>query len=145
MRKLAGADLSRLLDERPALKAELEGRGVVDVYRLNDMDTGPESERAGRRVALLLARRPGQDYIVMSTKGNPDKVATWLHTGDLSSQDPGGRYIVIDKSKVGRPRRELTEAERQQVTARRAAGETINQIAAALHIGTKRVMEVLNK
>lgn len=57
----------------------------------------------------------------------------------------GRAVIVIDKSKVGRPRRELTEAERQQVTARREAGQTINQIAAALHIGTKRVMEVLKK
>ena len=147
MKKLKEQELEDVLNARPALKQELEDRGATDVFRLNgpEADTGPESERAGKRILLLLARSAsGQDYLIMSTKGKPDKVVTWLHSGEISSSAPDeGRYIVIDKSKVGRPRRELTEDERQQIKARREAGESVNEIAKKMHIGTRRVMVAL--
>lgn len=143
-------DIESVADERPNLHAELEWRRVTELYKLNDAPTGPDAERAGRRTWILLAKGLNGDYIIQSTAGTrskPDNFATWVHYGGLDErpQEPGAGYIVIDKTKVGRPRRELTEEERQQVKARREAGETINQIAAALHMGTRRVSEALRE
>ena len=143
-------DIAELEDERPNLYMELTWRNVTEAWKLNDTPTGPDSERAGKRTWIVFARGKDFDYIIQSTAGTkstPDNYITWIHYGsvlDERSQQEQDGYILIDKSKVGRPRRELTDDERQQVTARREAGETINQIAAALHMGTRKVMEVLN-
>ena len=51
----------------------------------------------------------------------------------------------IDKSKVGRPRRELTGEEVEQIRARHEAGDGINKIAKALHMGTRKIMEALRE
>lgn len=132
-------DIESLRDERPNLLQELERRGAVDVYQLNERPTGPDAEKAAKKTLLLLARRPGQSYIMMSTNARGgDKVVTWLH-----DEIAPGNYIVIDKNKVGRKPRELTEEERQHIQERHEAGESINAIAKALHLGTRRVMDAL--
>ncbi|MBR0284610.1 MAG: hypothetical protein IJQ78_05300 [Selenomonadaceae bacterium] len=147
MKRLMGKELADILSDRPALKAEMEKRGVEEVNRINDVATDPESERAGKRILILIARRLGQDYLMMSTKGTKgktDKVVTWLHSGVVvADESTDERYIKIDKRKVGRPRRELTEEERGEIKARRKAGDTINQISRAMHLGTRRVMDAL--
>lgn len=140
MEKLQRAELELLSEDRPALCRELEA--VTEVWRL---PAGSGDRRTMEKTYLLLGRyRSGQEKIIMSTPARgkyPDKVTTWLF--DSASRPPAASYIVIDKSKVGRPRRELTEDERQQIISRHNAGEGINRIAKAMRLGTKRITEVL--
>lgn len=147
MKELKGVELAELLQERQALKAELDSRQITEVFWLNSTPTTPEAEKMARKTVLLLARRQGQDYIIMDTLAKiGDKVLTWLHDGgELASnqQEHGAGVIVIDKSKVGRPARKLTDTERQEIRQRHEAGESVNTIAKALHIGTRRVMAAI--
>lgn len=135
-------DIESIQAERPNLCLELQWRKVTDVYQLNDTPTGPEAERAAKKTWILYAIGKNNNYIIQSVKGSPDRFYTWLADVDLPGQQGAG-YIVIDKSKVGRPRRELTGEEVEQIRARHEAGESINAIAKALHLGTRRVMEAL--
>ena len=140
-------DIEPLEDERPNLYLELKWRKVTELYRLNDTPTGPEADKQGKKVWILYAVGQNNNYIMQSVKGSPDRFYTWLHYGDLLAggkpEPPGAGYILIDKAKVGRPRRVLTDAERQEIQARHEAGESINAIARALHMGTRRIMEAL--
>ena len=139
-------------EERPNLFKKLEWMKVHEVWKLNDTPTGPDSERAGKRTWILLAKGENNDYIILSTAGTkstPDKYQVWVHYGGLDAgaqkeqeRDLDG-YVLIDKSKLGRPRRELTAEEVQEIRGRHEAGEGIGKIAAALHLGTRRVMEAL--
>ena len=154
-------DIEPLEDERPQLYLELQWRKVTEVWKLNDTPTGPDAERAAKRTWILLAKGENNNYIIQSqagTKSSPDRFITWIHYGGgldagaqkhengkiRSQQEPPPKgYILIDKAKVGRPRRVLTDAERQEIQARHEAGESINAIARALHMGTRRIMEAL--
>lgn len=139
-------------EERPNLFKELEWRKVTEVWKLNDIPTGPDAERAAKRTWILLAKGENNNYIIQSqagTKSSPDKFITWVHYGGGLDERPQEErvagYILIDKSKLGRPRRVLTEQERQEIRARHEAGEGIGRIAAALHMGTRRVSEALRE
>lgn len=147
MKELKGVELADILQERQALKAELESRHIEAVFQLNDTPTTPEAERAGKKTLVLFAKRQGQSYIIMDTATKTgDKVLTWLHDGgELASnqQEHGAGVIVIDKSKVGRPARGISDSERQEIRQRHEAGESVNTIAKALHIGTRRVMAAI--
>ena len=150
-----------IADERPQLYMELQWRKVTEVYKLNDTPTGPNSERAGKRTWILLAKGEKNDYIILSTAGTkstPDKYQVWVHYGGLDAgaqeEHENGKirsqqerdladYVLIDKSKLGRPRRVLTEQELQEIRARHKAGEGIGRIAKTLHLGTRRVSEAL--
>lgn len=139
-------------EERPNLFKELEWRKVHEVYKLNDVPTGPDAERAGKRTWILLAKGENNNYIIQSqagTKSSPDKFITWVHYGggldERPQEERGAGYILIDKSKLGRPRRVLTDQERQEIRARHAAGDSINKIAKALHLGTRRIMGALQQ
>lgn len=148
MKELKGVELADILQERQALKAELESRHIEAVFQLNDTPTTPEAERAGKKTLVLFAKRQGQSYIIMDTATKTgDKVLVWLHDGgelaDHQQQEHGAGVIVIDKSKVGRPARKLTDTERQEIRQRHEAGESVNTIAKALHIGTRRVMAAI--
>lgn len=136
-------DIKPLEEERPNLFMELQWRKVTELYRLNDTPTGPDSERQGKKVWILYAVGQNNNYIIQSTKGNPDKFYTWLAYVDLPGQQGAG-YIVIDKSKVGRKKRELTEQERAEILARHEKGEGIAKIAKAMHLGHRRIMGVIN-
>lgn len=141
-------------EERPNLFKKLERMKVHEVWKLNDTPTGPDSERAGKRMWILLAKGENNDYIILSTAGTkstPDKYQAWVHYGGLDAgaqkeqeRDLDG-YVLIDKSKLGRPRRELTADEVQEIRARHAAGDSINKIAKALHLGTRRIMGALQQ
>ena len=140
MEKLQEQDIELLCEGRPALCRELEA--VAEVWRL---PAGSGDKRTMEKTYLLLGEyRSGQQKIIMSTPARgkyPDKVATWLF--DSASRPPADSYIVIDKAKVGRPRRELTEEERQEIMDRHNAGEGINRIAREMKLGTKRVTAVI--
>ena len=145
MKELKGVELNALLQERQSLKAELESRRITEVFWLNSTPTTPEAEKVAKKTLLLLARRQGQAYIIMdtATKGG-DKVLVWLHDGsELASNQQEAGYILIDKSKVGRPARGISDSERQEIRQRHEAGESVNAIAKALHIGTRRVMAAI--
>lgn len=143
-------DIEPLEDERPNLYLELQWRKVTELYKLNDIPTGPDAERAAKRTWILLAKGENNNYIIQSqagTKSCPDRFITWIHYGggldERPQEERGAGYILIDKSKLGRPRRVLTDQERQEIQARHAAGESINKIAKAMHLGTRRIMEAL--
>lgn len=140
MEKLEGPELDLLCEGRPALCRELEV--VTDVWRL---PAGAGDKRTMEKTYLLLGRyRNGSQKIIMSTPARgkyPDKVATWLF--DSVSRPLADSYIVIDKAKVGRPRRELTEDEKQQIMEKHNAGEGINRIAREMKLGTKRITAVI--
>ena len=150
-----------IAEDRPQLYMELQLRKVTEVYKLNDTPTGPNSDNLGKRTWILLAKGQNNNYIILSragTKSTPDKYQTWIHYGGgldagaqkhengkiHSQQEPPPKgYILIDKAKVGRPRRELTEEEQQEIRARHEAGEGICRIAAEMHLGTKRITAFL--
>ena len=56
------------------------------------------------------------------------------------SYDPDKQY-VIDRDKVGRPRRVLSDAEQADIRRLRSQGMSINAIAEELGINNRRVME----
>ena len=139
-------NMEQIAEERPQLHMELEWRKVSEVWLLNNVPTGPDAERVGKKTWILLAKGENNNYIIQSqagTKGKPDKFVTWIHYGREQEQLSSDDYIVIDKSKVGRKRRELSEEEVQEIRTRHEAGEGINRIAKAMHLGTKRITAVL--
>lgn len=139
-------NMEQIAEERPQLHMELEWRKVSDVWLLNNVPTGPDAERVGKKTWILLAKGKEYDYLIQSqagTKSKPDSYVTWIHYGREQEQLSSDDYIVIDKSKVGRKRRELSEEEVQEIRTRHKAGEGINRIAKAMHLGTKRITAVL--
>lgn len=139
-------NMEQIAEERPQLHMELEWRKVSEVWLLNNVPTGPDAERVGKKTWLLLAKGKEYDYLIQSmagAKGKPDKFVTWIHYGREQEQLASDGYIVIDKSKLGRKRRELSEEEVQEIRTRHEAGEGINRIAKAMHLGTKRITAVL--
>ena len=135
-------DIASLADARPSLHTELDWRNVTELWRLNDVPVGPDAKDVGEETWILLAKSAIHDYIILSTGNN---YTTWIHYGAPDQQEPGEDYIVIDKRKLGRKRRELTPEEVEQIRARHEAGDGINKIAKALHMGTRRVMEALRE
>ena len=141
-------NMEQIAEERPQLHMELEWRKVSEVWLLNNVPTGPDAERVGKKTWILLAKGKEYDYLIQSqagTKNRPDSYITWIHYGRESQggQVSSDGYIVIDKSKLGRKRRELSEEEVQEIRTRHEAGEGINRIAKAMHLGTKRITAVL--
>lgn len=145
-------DIVSLADARPRLHRELEWLRVTELWKLNDIPTGPDAMETGEKTWVLLARGAAHDYIILSMAGaenTPDEYSVWIHnTGALDAgrqqeQELPKGYVCIDKRKLGRKRRELTDEERQQIHARHEAGEGIGRIAKALHLGTRRIMEAL--
>lgn len=141
MKKL---DFEQVREERPNLSMELEWRRVSEAYILNDVSTGPEADKQGKKTLIIYAKGLANDYIIQSNKGKPDRFYTWIHYGEPLGQAQGAGYIVIDKAKVGRKKREITEQERAEILARHEKGEGIGKIAKALHMGTRRVMGVIS-
>jgi hypothetical protein len=139
-------DIRQMEHERPNLYMELQFRNVREAYRLNDTPTGPDSDRQGKKTWIIYAVGKANDYIIQSVKGSPDRFYTWIYYGEPmteTAEEDGKIHITIDKTKVGRKPRTLTDRERAEILARREKKETINQIAKAMHLGTKRVMGVL--
>lgn len=149
MKKLEGQERERLTWDRPTLKAELEN--VADVWQL---PAGAGDIRTMESTIMLLARyKRGGCKIVMDTPGRgkdkegnrkPDKVTTWLFNPEelqeiAPAPEASGDYILIEKSRLGRKRRTLTDEERQDILNRHEKGETIHDIAKALHMGTARI------
>ena len=144
MERLDWKRMDDITDGRPELRAELTR--TAEAWLLTPSNG---NERTLRRTYLILARYEGERWnghkIIMSTpgsRGGADAVTTWLIEPDeLAGVPDAGRYVVIDKSKLGRKRRELTEQEKDAIQKMRGDGMTINQIARELHLGTLRVME----
>ena len=146
-------DIASLADARPSLHTELDWRNVTELWRLNDVPVGPDAKDVGEETWILLAKSAIYDYIILSTAGTentPDKYSVWVHNraaldaGRQEQELPKG-YVLIDKRRLGRKRRELTTEEVEQIRARHEAGDGINKIAKALHMGTRTIMEALRE
>ena len=59
---------------------------------------------------------------------------------DKPTYDPDKQY-VLDRNKVGRPRRVLSDKERADILELRSHGMSINDISMSLGINNRRVME----
>ena len=143
MERMDWKRMDDITDGRPELRAELER--TAKAWLLTPSNG---NERTLRRTYLILARYEGERWnghkIIMSTPGSKDKadaVTTWLIEPEELVEPDAGRYVMIDKTKLGRKKRELTDDERQTIKRMRGDGMTINQIARELHLGTLRVME----
>lgn len=144
-------DYRELCKRRPRLKAFL-GEYCTDVWLLNDEDhaTSMLARQAGRRTLLLLVtiradgkEWPGQE-IVMSTPATSAKedeyhrwIADGLNVGGVLDPD---KYVLIEKAKVGRPKRQLTSEEQKKILDRRREGVSINAIARELRCSNKAIM-----
>ena len=140
--------------DRPTLAKELEA--VEEVWRL---PAGAGDIRTMENNLLLLARyKSGKYRIIMDVPGHgkdkegnrkPDKVTSWLFSPEWLQKDvpaePSEDYILIEKSRLGRKKRILTEEERAEILARHEKREPIHAIAKALHMGTARVSEVIKQ
>lgn len=149
MKKISRYD--DMLDDRESLRAWLNERAVSELFLLTDKPTGPEEDRAGKRTPIFLAKSEKGErhtYLVLSkpkARGKEDSFLVWLADDVLGTEvkpDTDSRYLVIDKSRLGRPRRETSEEERQEILERRKLGQTINHIAEVMKIGTRRVSDV---
>ena len=152
MKLLENYELEELVAKRPRLKeklAEMRGDGELSLWHVDPVHDG------GRRPLLLLARLKyssidREEFFLLSSQAGKDGgLYVWpfnpavFHRQKEPQQPAGAEYVVIEKAKLGRKPRELTEEERQEILARREAGENINKIAKAMHLGTRRIMEAL--
>ena len=106
----------------------------------------------------LLAQVDGESVYQLLTGGmitNPKdretlrqimpNVAELEWTVDASLAALEKKLIKPPAGNQGRPRRVLTDEERQEIQERHKAGETIGTIAKALHMGTRTVSRALNE
>ena len=154
MEKLEGAELARLTWGRPTLKKELEA--TAEVWKL---PAGAGDIRTMEHTLMLLARYKNGGYRILMApppRGkNPDgskkadKVTTWLFDPDAlvgmpaSEAGVGADFITIPKSRLGRKKRIVSDAEKAEILSRHKNKENIHSIAKALHMGTARVSEVI--
>ena len=152
MKQLTDKQIAELGWDRPKLKEWLQEKQATDVYTLTDAPTGPEEDRWGRRNLLLVVRGKNHIYMVMDkagTKSKPeDTMLVWL--GDsipigAKAPETNDKYVVIERSKLGRPRTELTAEKREEILARHKQGQGINKIAMKMHLATKRISEVIKQ
>lgn len=144
-------DIAEICEDRPQLQKTLEERRIQQVWLLNDRATDEASDRLGKKNFLLLAERnDGFKYLLQSvagTKSREDKVYCWI----ASDMKQGGTepdrtdYILIDKSKLGRKKRELTDAERKQIQTMRELNMSINRIAGLMKISNRKVMQCVKE
>lgn len=152
MKKLKENEVAEICWGRPRLKSWLKEKQVTDIALLTNAPTGPEEDRWGRKNLLLLAKGKNHTYLVMDkagTKSKPDDtLLTWL-SDELpigeSTPEASSEYVVIERSKLGRPRRELTATERDEIIARHDLHQGINKIAKEMHLSTKRVSSVIKQ
>lgn len=93
-----------------------------------DMDEEIEIFRLPEKAMIAMLRAMSPSY---------DEMAAAL---EKPTYDPAKQYIV-DRAKVGRPRRVLSDAERADILRLRAEGLSINDISMSLGINNRRVME----
>ena len=144
-------DYRELCKRRPRLKAFLD-KYCTEVWLLNDEDhaMSMRARQTGRRTMLLLVTIratdkawPGQE-IVMSTPATSAKedeyhrwIAGGLNVGGVLDPD---KYVLIEKAKVGRPKRQLTSEEQEKILEWRREGVSINAIARELRCNNKVIM-----
>ena len=152
-----GWELEELMEKRPKLKEEHYRLGEpLEVWKLNDTAITQAADIAGKKTLVLLVKVQKTSgnkrevfQLILSQPGTKGAANSWLlNPAELPavSVPPKGKgYVVIDKSKLGRKRRDITRQERQDVLELRAKGMSINAIAAALQLGNRRIMEVLKR
>ena len=144
-------DVAKICEDRPQLQKIMDLKLVQKVWLLNDQPTDEAADRMGKKTFLLLAERhDGFKYLVQSvagTKSREDKCYWWI----APDMKQGGKepdrtdYILIDKSKLGRKKRELTDAERKQIQTMRELNMSINKIAEQMKIGNRRGMQCVKE
>jgi len=143
-------DYEKLCTKRSKLKEFLD-KESEEVWLLNDVPVSPMAEQAGRRTVILLvtiqkrlASKPIRLLIVSTpgTKEKNDKYLCWeVDNLTVSELDPDN-YILLDKSKMGKPPRRLTQEEKQRIYEMRIdKGMAINAIARELRVSNKTVMK----
>ena len=150
-----GWELEELLEKRPKLKEELYRLGEpLEVWKLNDAAITQAADIAGKKTLILMARvqktsgnRREIFQLILSQPGTKGAAHSWLmNPAELpaESRPPKGKgFVVIDKAKLGRHENPLTAEEKMQILSLRARGMAINDIAAQVKRGNRRVMEVL--
>lgn len=152
MKKLTEKELQEMLWDRPNLKERLDLYGVKEVYTLIEAPTNKAEDTWGKKNVLILAVGKKENYLMMDTAGtraNPeDKLKVWLayNMPITETPQPSKDYVVIERAKMGRPKRELTEQERQEIMRLHEVEKMgINRIAQKLNLGTKRISEVIKQ
>ncbi len=143
-------DIARICEDRPQLQKTLEERRIQQVWLLNDQPTDEAADRQGKKTFFLLAERTdGFKYLMQSvagTKSKEDKTYCWIAPDMMGSTEPDTKdYILIDKSKLGRKKRELTDAERKQIQTMREMNMSINRIAGLMKISNRKVMQCVKE
>lgn len=145
-------DIAKICEDRPQLQKTLEERRIQQVWLLNDQPTDEAAYKQGKKTFFLLAeRKDGFKYFIQSvagTKSKDDKFYFWI-ANDMMQQgstEPDTKdYILIDKSKLGRKKRELTDAERKQIQTMREMNMSINKIAGLMKISNRKVMQCVKE
>ena len=145
-------DVAKICEDRPQLKKMLDLKIIQKVWLLNDQPTDESADRMGKKTFLLLSeRQDGFKYLVQSvtgTKSREDKCYWWIAPDMMEhgSTEPDTKdYVLIDKSKLGRKKRELTDAERQQIQTMREMNMSINKIAAQMKISNRKIMQCVKE
>ena len=150
MKLVTGPELADLLEGRENL---LEWLGKIEaegIFLLTDFATGPAEDRAGRKTPMFLVKSnkgEGHTYFVQSkpkARGKEDSFLSWLIYEDILTEQ-GKNVVVIDKSKLGRRKRETSEEERQAILERRRLKQSINTIAREMKLGTARISQVIRE
>lgn len=139
MQRLERGDMLLMTRKRRNLR-EFFLQETVEAYLLTDLPIGLHSQFWGEESPIMLVKtKQGRLYLVQSVIGEDgrDRVNTWLQ------DDLFDRFVVVDKVKLGRKPRELTNEEQQKILELRAGGMSINGIAKALKVGNRRVMDFL--
>lgn len=126
-------------DTRPILATYLDEHGR-EAWIISETTFGSERKDC-RGILLLLVEKwgVGGREIVASMPIRRGKL-DWYLRWPIYEFDPD-RYLVMDKKKMGRPRRQLTDQEKDKILAMRAEGLSINAIAKEMRVNNKVIMK----
>lgn len=151
MKKLKESELRKLLMDRPKLEEWLELYEVTEVYIMTEAPTTKEADTWSKRNALLVAKGKEHNYMIVdtaATKSSPDTLKVWL-ADDMpileDEPEPSRDYVIIERAKMGRPRRELTEEQKEQILKLHNENIGINKIAKQMKLGTRRITLVIKQ
>ncbi len=82
-----------------------------------------------------------KDYKIAVIESNSDNIIT-VNNKSAHTYDPATEYVV-KREKAGRPRKPLTEEQKNEIRSMREEGLSINEIAKKLNISNRRVINAI--
>lgn len=140
--------ITEILEERETLQEWIQKHGA-ELWNLTEIATDKPAYDTGRKNPLLLARTSeGKMYLLLSKpphgKDKKDTLLVWMWPSNLPLGEGSGDVVTftIPRDKLGRPRRVLTEEERQKAITMLELNYPINKVAKELKCSNLLIMDI---